>query len=53
MEAYGIIVTGFTLFGMLGLLIASLTMEDSTAGSVSSHSPVEAAAADTEFNKAA
>lgn len=31
MEAWGIIMTGFTMFGMLGLLIIALTTDDGMA----------------------
>jgi hypothetical protein len=53
MEAYGIIVSAFTLFGMLALVILSATMEDGARSTTSLQEPTEAASSARELKKAA
>jgi hypothetical protein len=53
MEAWGIIMTVFTMFGMLVLVIASVTTDDGTTSTATIQPPVEAASAASEFKEAA
>lgn len=47
MEPWGIIMTGFTLFGMLVLAVASAAMEDQRTMPFTSEPPTDSAEADT------
>lgn len=55
MEPWGIIMTGVTLFGMLGLLIAGVRMDDGFGEAESTELPEVPAtqSAETEIRKAA
>jgi hypothetical protein len=53
MEAWGIIMTAFTLFGMLTLLIASLTTDKRPSATAAMTPPVEADSAGSELKEAA
>jgi hypothetical protein len=52
MEAWGIIMTVFTMFGMLVLVIASVTSDDGMSSTATMQPPAEASAA-SEFKQAA
>ncbi len=53
MEAWGIIMTGFTLFGMLVLMVAGLSMDSGEVREGATTLPGDQAAEVSELKKAA
>ena len=54
MDTWGVIMTAFTMFGMLRLLIANLTtVDDRPSATAAMLPPVEAASAASELREAA
>jgi hypothetical protein len=53
MEPWGMMMAGITLFGMLGLVIASLRMDEGSTSTASSQEPEATTSEATVFKKAA
>jgi hypothetical protein len=53
MEAWGIIMTAFTLFGMLTLVITSLNTDDGTSAATLTERTIDVASETSDLKKAA
>ena len=53
MEAWGIIMTAFTLFGMLTLVITSLNTDDGTSAATLTEPTIDVASETSDLKKAA